>query len=152
MKLIVACDPNGGIGYKNKLPWQNIEGDLPRFKKLTENKIVVMGRNTWESLPVKPLPKRTNIVISNSLKDDRALILPNVGKLKDANDVWLIGGAKLIDSVFESISEIHLTRVLTEHSCDTFIDLVKLEKYFTLISTEKYKDHNYEIWVKSETI
>ena len=38
MKLIIACDPKGGIGYKDKLPWNRIQGDLPRFKKLTENK------------------------------------------------------------------------------------------------------------------
>lgn len=152
MKCIVACDVDGGIGYKNKLPWDKIEGDLPRFKKLTENKVVVMGRNTWESLPVKPLPKRTNVVISNSITDNRALVLPNIGRLKNAVDVWLIGGAKLIESTFSDIQEIHLTRILTKYDCDTFIDLVKLEKHFTLKSTEKYKDHNYEIWIKNETI
>ena len=54
MKLILACDPNGGIGYQNTLPWTNIRGDLPRFKALTDNGVVVMGRNTWESLPKKP--------------------------------------------------------------------------------------------------
>ena len=55
MKLLVACDPNGGIGYKKKLPWTNLRGDLQRFKQLTENQVIVMGRHTWESLPKKPL-------------------------------------------------------------------------------------------------
>jgi dihydrofolate reductase len=55
MKLIVACDPKGGIGYNNKLPWSKIEGDLPRFKELTTGKVILMGRNTWDSLPKKPL-------------------------------------------------------------------------------------------------
>ena len=62
MNLILACDPNGGIGYKNALPWKNINGDLARFKKLTTNQIVVMGRLTYESLPIKPLPNRLNSV------------------------------------------------------------------------------------------
>ncbi len=53
MKLIIACDPNGGIGYENRLPWSNIQGDLPRFKRLTEGQTVIMGRNTWDSLPKK---------------------------------------------------------------------------------------------------
>lgn len=44
MKLIIACDPKGGIGYQNKLPWDKLQGDLPRFKELTTGKIVLMGR------------------------------------------------------------------------------------------------------------
>lgn len=146
MKLIIACDPNGGIGYKNKLPWNKIEGDLPRFKKLTENSVVVMGRNTYESIGSRPLPNRTNIVISNTLKSDDVMVLPNIGRLKNANDVWLIGGAKLVESVFDNIHEIHLTRVLTEYTCDTFIDLIKLEDNFTNLLTEIQSDHTYEIW------
>ena len=67
MKLILACDPKGGIGYKNKLPWNKIQGDLPRFKRLTDDCIIVMGRKTWESLPVKPLPNRTNLIITSQV-------------------------------------------------------------------------------------
>ena len=43
MKLILACDVNGGIGYKGKLPWDRLPADLPRFKQLTEGGVVVMG-------------------------------------------------------------------------------------------------------------
>ena len=52
MKLIIACDPKGGIGYNGKLPWTNLQGDLPRFKALTSNQVVLMGRKTWESLQI----------------------------------------------------------------------------------------------------
>lgn len=147
MKLILACDLKGGIGYKNKLPWDKIQGDLPRFKKLTENKVVVMGRHTWESLPKKPLQKRINIVISNTLKElDDAIVLPNIGRLKGAEDVWVIGGNKLVQSVWDNISEIHLTLVLTEYNCDTYIDLNKLKEDFIQISGSGHGDHSYEIW------
>jgi len=147
MKCIIACDINGGIGYKNKLPWDRIEGDLPRFKQLTENKIIVMGRNTWESLPVKPLPKRTNIVISNTMQQtDDIMVLPNIGKLKKANDVWVIGGAKLIESVWSSIQEIYLTSIFTEYTCDTHINLVTLERDFNLVSVKNYTDHSFKIY------
>ena len=82
MRLILACDLKGGIGYQNKLPW-HIPLDLSRFKSLTKNGVVVMGRKTWESLPKKPLPNRVNVVISNTLKDlDNAIVLPNIGRLK----------------------------------------------------------------------
>lgn len=147
MKLILACDLKGGIGYKNKLPWDKIQGDLPRFKKLTENKVIVMGRHTWESLPKKPLQKRINIVISNTLKElDDAIVLPNIGRLKGAEDVWIIGGNKLVQSVWDNISEIHLTLVLAEYNCDTYIDFNKLKEDFIQISGSGHGDHSYEIW------
>ena len=60
MKLIVAFSKNLGIGYKNKIPW-NLKKDLKYFKNLTigkGNNAIVMGKNTWKSLPVKSLPKR----------------------------------------------------------------------------------------------
>jgi len=63
--IIVACNElNGGIGYEGKIPWK-IPEDTKLFRKITENNIIVMGRLTWESLPIKPLPKRKNIIITS---------------------------------------------------------------------------------------
>ena len=61
--LIWAQDKNGGIGYKGQLPW-HIPEDLQNFKKLTLNSTILMGRKTWESLPIKPLPRRRSIVLT----------------------------------------------------------------------------------------
>jgi dihydrofolate reductase len=151
MKLILACDPNGGIGYQNTLPWSNIQGDLPRFKRLTEGQTVVMGRNTWDSLPKKPLPNRINVVVSSreleaehrnvhraySISPLTSNILP---------DWWIIGGAKLIESCWKDIDEIHLTRVYDHYTCDTFIDLLYIEVNFNQTYSEVFSDHAYEIW------
>jgi len=145
MKLIVACDPKGGIGYDNKLPWSKIEGDLPRFKALTTGFPVVMGRNTWESLPKKPLPNRINYVFSSKALDG-AITLSDPIFLESVKDGWVIGGAKVIETCWHLIDEIHLTRVLTEYTCDTFINLVKLENEFTCWFKEQHTDHTYEIW------
>ncbi len=147
MKLIIACDTKGGIGYNNRLPWERIEGDLPRFKELTTGKTVVMGRNTWDSLPKKPLPNRTNIIITSlpliNLPENtyvsRSLTEVN-------NDAWLIGGAKLVNSSWDFINEIHLSRTFTEYNCDVYIDLLKLETEFMCFFKEQHHDHNYEIW------
>lgn len=156
MKLVIACDPAGGIGYKNKLPWTKIQGDLPRFKKLTENKIVVMGRNTWESLPVKPLPKRTNYVFTT----DPYTLPYKIGHniiygFSDLNilqhftsDACIIGGAKLVELAWKYVTSVHLTRTFATYTCDTFIDLVKLTKDFSLQYEEVNQDHTYEVWVK----
>lgn len=147
MKLIVACDPKGGIGYENKLPWSKIEGDLPRFKQLTTGKVVIMGRNTWESLPKKPLANRINVVVSS--KDIPGITtlnsLPDKDNM-DLRDVWLIGGAKLINSSWHLINEVHLTKTFAEYSCDTFIDLLKLQREFICWFKENHNDHAYEIW------
>ena len=59
--LIWAQDQNGGIGIDGKLPW-HISEDLKNFKKITLNSTIIMGRKTWDSLSIKPLPGRTNIV------------------------------------------------------------------------------------------
>jgi dihydrofolate reductase len=143
MKLIVACDPKGGIGYNNKLPWSKIEGDLPRFKELTQGQNIVMGRNTWESLPKKPLPNRTNYVLSSKAVG-QAVTVSAIDLIPD--DSWIIGGAKVIETCWSLIDEIHLSRTFTEYTCDTFINLVKLEEDFVCWFKEDLSDHSYEIW------
>jgi len=153
MKLILACDPDGGIGYQNRLPWSNIQGDLPRFKRLTDGKTVIMGRNTWDSLPKKPLPNRTNIVItSRPLEPEHdytdTLRFSELNNWNRPDDVefWLIGGAKLIEGYWKEIDEIHLTKVYDHYTCDTFIDLLYIEANFTRTWSEVFPDHRYEIW------
>jgi dihydrofolate reductase len=153
MKLIVATDPNGGIGYNNKLPWSKIEGDLPRFKELTSGKVIIMGRNTWESLPVKPLPNRINVVVSSTDISGITTInsLPEKDYM-DLSDVWLIGGARLINSSWHLIEEVYLTKVSTEYTCDTFIDLSKINREFSCWFKESHNDHTYEIWKRKPCI
>jgi len=154
MKLIVACDPDGGIGYQNKLPWSKIEGDLPRFKELTLDKVVVMGRNTWESLPKKPLPMRTNFVITSDpfslpyqVNHEKVFAISDINTLKKFNEnACIIGGAKVIESAWSLITTVHLTKTFATYTCDTFIDLLKLQNEFILESSTQYTDHTYEIW------
>ena len=148
MKLIVACDPNGGIGYKNRLPWSKIEGDLPRFKRLTEGGVVVMGRNTWDSLPKKPLLGRFNFVVSSNdlVLPFGTIRVPNLNHFGEFKNAWIIGGARLIESGWHLIDEIHLTTTTSEYTCDTFIDLIKLKNEFELITGSGHGDHNYEVY------
>ena len=60
--ILVAVSPEGVIGKNNTIPW-HYSADLRRFKRLTIGNTIIMGRKTWDSLPIKPLPKRRNIVI-----------------------------------------------------------------------------------------
>jgi dihydrofolate reductase len=145
MKLILACDPNGGIGYQNKLPWTNIQGDLPRFKRLTDKFPVIMGRNTWDSLPKKPLPNRINIVVtSRPFEQEGVTCVDSI--INHSDFYWLIGGASLVAQSWQWINEVHLTKVYDHYTCDTFIDLLYVEHNFTRTWSEIFPDHTYEIW------
>jgi dihydrofolate reductase len=148
MKAILACDPSGGIGYKNKLPWTQLQGDLPRFKSLTDGQVIIMGRNTWLSLPKKPLPNRLNIIVSNTKLDlpDGAIQTNNINHFKNFNNGWLIGGAGLITSCWHLIDTLHLSKTYTQYTCDTYIDLVKIHQQFTQEQSTICEDHTYEIW------
>ena len=147
MKLIIACDPKGGIGYNGKLPWTNIQGDLPRFKNLTQGQVVVMGRNTWDSLPKKPLPNRFNVVVTNKTLDG-AITMNNISLefYGEHPNAWLIGGAQLVNTNWWAVDEVHLSRTFTEYTCDTYIDLLKLQNEFVCWFKEDHDDHSYEIW------
>ena len=148
MKLIVACDKNGGIGYQNKLPWNKINGDLPRFKKLTDGGVVVMGSNTYRSLPIKPLPNRINFIVTGDIGfyPSCCFTIPNLDYLKGFKNAWIIGGAQLINSSWDLIDEVHLTQTFTEYTCDAYIDLVQLQKNFKIVAASGHGDHNYEVY------
>ena len=69
INIIVAVSKNYGIGKNNDLPWF-FKNDLKHFASLTKNtknNALIMGKNTWESIPIKPLPKRHNLILSSSL-------------------------------------------------------------------------------------
>lgn len=151
MKLILACDPDGGIGYKNRLPWDRLHGDLARFKELTINQVVVMGRVTWETLPIKPLPQRVNVVVTSKTLDRHDIItIPNLKAFNDFNNAWLIGGARLINSNWDFIDEVYLTRTHSKYACDTYVNLISLQNDFHVYSSTRYNTYDYEIW-KRET-
>ncbi len=111
-KIIVAMTVDGVIGLDNKVPW-HYSADLRRFKRLTMNTTVIMGRNTWESLPVKPLPGRQNIVITRSTK----LEVEHYGSLDEAlnhadnETVWFIGGAQLYRTALEHCELLDVTYI-----------------------------------------
>jgi len=152
MKAIIACEKSGGIGKDGAMPWPKDEKDLARFKELTLNSTVIMGRGTWEGKGMpKPLPHRQNIVVSTSqltLPED-VLQIDNLTSLDILDDLkvdWCIGGAGLFHSLLPQIDEIHLTRIRGEYDCDTKIDLQRIKDEFTCVHDLMCITHDYEIW------
>ena len=111
--LIWAQEKDGGIGINNDLPW-HISEDLKKFKKLTLNKPIIMGRNTWNSLPFKPLPKRRNVVLSSqSLNDVECYTSVEncLDGLINESDVFVIGGAQIYKAFYFYTHHLHITIV-----------------------------------------
>lgn len=124
--VIFAKDVNNVIGVGGVLPW-NIKGDLQRFKSVTENGIVVMGRKTWDSLPIKPLKNRVNVVLTSkpSVVPGQDCVSANYvefGSLELALEfyifwtpdkpIWIIGGKRVIEEALPYASHLHITTVI----------------------------------------
>ena len=150
MKAIVAISTNNCIGYEDKIPWF-LPQDLLRFKKLTTQKdcAIVMGRKTWDSLPRKPLPSRVNIVISNTLVTNEAIVITSIEellKLQNSYDIWVIGGKQIYDLLKDYIEEWYITKVHKNVNCDTYLD-IDLKDYH-LIEIDKNITYSYERYKK----
>lgn len=139
--LIVAFDKSYGIGLNNTIPWK-LPNDLFNFKKLTTNNIIIMGRKTWDSLPVKPLPNRINIIVSSkssySFNEsnihyvnsfEQAL---NITTRYNTNkEIFVIGGSKIYEEALknENCQTLYLSILDQDYKCDTFFPFQYLNNY-----------------------
>ena len=125
LALVVARARNGVIGRDGTLPWR-IKSDMAWFKANTLGKPVIMGRKTWESLPRRPLPGRTNIVLSRdqSFETLGALVCENFSEAVQiareqaeddgASEVCIIGGFALFEAALPRAKRLYLTEVLAD--------------------------------------
>lgn len=153
INLIVACDVNYGIGYKNELLFR-IKHDLQRFKNLTENHMVVMGRKTFESLPA-PLPNRKNVVLTRNVnyKVPQGMIVENSFEQllhyymqtgEQDKDLWVIGGSEIYSKFMPYANKVHLTLLLNAaEKVDTYFPFDELED-FTVVRVDKCYSEEYE--------
>jgi len=121
--ILVAVSPEGIIGKNNSIPW-HYSADLKRFKRLTTGNTVIMGRKTWESLPIKPLPNRRNIVITRSSIEEIDCFRSIDDALQTCDgDVWFIGGAGIYEEAMKKADLIDMTLVpdnITGKNCIYF--------------------------------
>ena len=154
ISAIVAVDNNWGIGYNGDL-LEKIPEDMKYFKELTTNNVVVMGRKTWDSLPKKPLPDRTNIIISNKgnlLLENGAIRLSLddllLGITDFEDDVFVIGGGQIYKELLPYCEKVYLTKIHKSFdNVDTYFpNLDELDDWCFKCSrgVKTYKDFTYE--------
>lgn len=128
-KIICALALNHTIGTKNKLPW-HLKSDLQHFKKSTLNKRIIMGRKTYESIG-KPLPHRTNVVISRSLQHiDGTTCNPKDDTLKDwqiSDEIsYIAGGSEIYKLFLPYCHRMSLTWVQDKIDGDTLFPIINM--------------------------
>jgi dihydrofolate reductase len=120
--LVVARARNGVIGRDGDLPWR-LRSDLQRFKAITLGKPCIMGRKTWESLPLKPLPGRLNLVLSRdesftargavvcTTLDEAVEIARETAEEDGVGEICVIGGVALFEKALPRAKRLYLTEV-----------------------------------------
>ncbi len=157
ISLIVAMATNRAIGLKNEMPW-HLSADLKKFKTITMGSPIVMGRKTYESIG-RPLPGRTNIIISrnNAYQQPGCEVFNNIDKAIAAcqkyNEIFVIGGATLYESMLEVADNLYLTEIHKQLDGDTFFPAIKKSEWLEIeredILTDPSVDFNYS-FVKLE--
>ena len=138
--ILVAVSPEGIIGKDNTIPW-HYSADLKRFKRLTTGNTIIMGRKTWESLPIKPLPNRRNIVITrSSIKDIECFQSIDDALQTCEGDVWFIGGAGIYQEAMQKADIIDMTLVPDNVSGEDCIYFPSIDKSWIEGDTNVLKD------------
>ena len=158
---LVALSKNFVIGKDNDLPWK-LKKDLQHFSAYTQNKAIVMGRKTYESIG-RPLPKRKNIVISSTLNAQEGIeIVSSLDQGIQVASQWnkdnakseeivLIGGGYVFEESKDMVNKLVLTRVECEIIGDVFYPQINLD-YWKKVSSEAFEqDDENEYNFKVET-
>jgi dihydrofolate reductase len=164
--LILASTLNGGIGINGRIPWY-LKDEIDIFKQITTNvncyikkNAIIMGYETWKSLPYKPLKNRINIILTSKKN-----VIQETDNIKTFDDfdkalefcednvyidkVFIIGGSSLYNlclnnaKYFNQIDKIHLSVIYQKYICDTYINLkqiLKLHKYYDINNVRFYKE------------
>ena len=140
--LIYACDLNRGIGFNGQLPWPSVIPDMARFKSLTRDSTIIMGKKTFQSLK-GPLPYRRNVVVSTTLGSVEGVTVCD--SIESAltfstGDVFFIGGTQIYLESAKHCDAIYETVINSTFRCDTFLSESVLEG-FKMMSALKAYDH-----------
>ena len=166
LKAIVAVNPKGIIGNNNMIPWR-VNEDMARFRRLTLNNVVIMGRKTWDSIGRKCLTNRENYIVSRSaslklIEGTDAKCYKHIDHaITDAQsyfpdkDIYIIGGASIYKQTLPICDELELTIINEEFVNLSEGEIVYLEDYphkilelFILKNSEKTEYATYQKYIR----
>ena len=147
LSISVAVAKNNVIGKDNKLPW-HISEDLKRFKRITSNKKMIMGRKAFESLP-GILPNREHIIITRNknfkVDSNKVTIVHDLNSLiekysKCEDEVFVIGGAEIYKQFLPYVQKIYLTQIDETFEGDTYWPEINYDEFKTEYKSEQLTD------------
>lgn len=142
VSIIVAIAQNGTIGDKNALLW-HIKEDMRFFRTTTSGHTVVMGRKTFESLGSRPLPKRTNIVITRADREFGGALTAHsleeaISMATGDEEIFVIGGAQIYAEALKVADRMYITFVEHDYDGDTSFPTIDYDQW-TLVSAERHE-------------
>ena len=161
ISIIVAMTKKRVIGKDNKLIW-HIPEDLKNFKKITNNKTVIMGRKTFESILSyinKPLPNRTNIIITRNPKyeyngedSNNVMIVYSIQEaIKEAEklnkDIFIIGGASIYKLALPYANKLYISWIKKDYDGNVFFPDFNLKDY-SIIEEKEFNEFKFVIYKK----
>ena len=150
ISAIVAVDKNWGIGFEGQL-LERLPPDMKYFKEITSNNAVVMGRKTWDSLPLKPLPNRLNLIITKNpigkpiekdyqFVDMGAAIEIITTDIK--TDVFVIGGGEIYKQLLPYCDRVYVTQILKSHdNVDTYFPNLDKDPQWEVSTCTELRDY-----------
>ncbi len=151
MNFIVAVSKDFAIGYRNRLLF-NLPSDLVYFKKQTLGKVVVMGERTYRSLPKRPLPQRTNVILSDNpnFEAEGAIVVYSVKELfkklenYEPENVFVCGGASIYNLLMDYCDKAYITFVNASKPADTYInDITKMSNWELMQESNTFNENGY---------
>lgn len=145
ISMIVAMDNNRGIGKNNGL-LAHIKPDLKYFKEVTEDHTVIMGYNTYMSLPIRPLPNRTNIVITRKdIKINGVIVLHSIGdalewiEKSSEKEIFICGGATIYKQFMPYTDRLYITHIFHDFTAEVFFPPISEE--WRIVSTQANREN-----------
>jgi len=147
ISIIVAIAENYAIGKDNQLLW-HISNDLQHFKKITSGHTVLMGKNTYFSLPKKPLPNRKNIVITDNPNEvfDGCFMAYSIedvlAKINNDEETFIMGGGSVYRQFFPYADKLYITKIKASFEADTFFPEISDTDWQLIENEEGLMDSN----------